>query len=305
MQTVLGSTGVIGRGIAMELAKMGVKDIRLVSRNPKPINEGDQLFSADLLDRSQAKAAIAGSDIVYLAVGLPYNTKVWEEQWPIIMEHVVEGCIEAGAKLVFFDNVYMYGKVTGWMTEDCPHKPISKKGVVRARIAKHLLNAMGQGKVQGLIARAADFYGPTPVSVIHSTLFERVRKGQKAQWLGDPTKLHSFTYTRDAAWGTALLGNTEDAFGRVWHLPTDPATLTGEQWVQMVAQLLDQPNGYTQVGKTMVRLLSLFVPIMRELPEMWYQVDSDYLFDSSAFVERFGKGATPYAEGLREMLGKG
>jgi hypothetical protein len=44
------------------------------------------------------------------------------------MDNAIEACKRARAKLIFFENVYMYGKVSGPMTEETPFNPCSKKG---------------------------------------------------------------------------------------------------------------------------------------------------------------------------------
>ena len=120
-----------------ELHRSYTKDIRLVSRNPKQVNPTDQLFKADLLNRDQVMEAVKGSEVVYLTVGIQYSAKIWAEQWPVIMRNVVDACIAHKAKLVFFDNVYSYGKVDGIMTEETPYNPCSKKGTVRLESDKY------------------------------------------------------------------------------------------------------------------------------------------------------------------------
>jgi putative NADH-flavin reductase len=135
MQTILGAGGIIANELAAELHKNYTKNIRLVGRNPKKVNESDELFKADLLNTQQTIDAVKGSEIVYFTAGLPYNSKIWHEQWPIIMQNVIEACKFHKAKLVFFDNVYMYGKVLGTMTEETPFNAKSIKGKVRGKIA--------------------------------------------------------------------------------------------------------------------------------------------------------------------------
>ncbi len=117
MQTILGANGIISTELAKALPRYTDK-IRLVSRNPRKVNETDEIFSADLMNKEQTLAVVAGSEVVYLTAGLQYNISVWREQWPVIMRNVIDACIVHHAKLVFFDNVYMYGKVNGWMTEE-------------------------------------------------------------------------------------------------------------------------------------------------------------------------------------------
>ena len=108
LQTILGEGGVIATGLARELSCYPDR-IRLVSRHPKPVNATDELFRADLTSAQMTDLAVAGSAIVYLVVGLPYRTKIWQAHWPTIMRNVIAACERHGAKLVFFDNVYIAG----------------------------------------------------------------------------------------------------------------------------------------------------------------------------------------------------
>src|SRR5688500_3915865 len=110
MQTILGANGTIGKELSKYLPDY-TKTVRQVSRNPKKINASDEIVSADLLDYTQTEKAVAGSDIVYLIAGLKYDTKVWQVQWPKIMQNTIDACKKHHSKLVFFDNVYAYGHV--------------------------------------------------------------------------------------------------------------------------------------------------------------------------------------------------
>lgn len=306
MQTILGAGGAIGRELARALVPY-TRNIRLVSRNPKKINDGDMLFPADLRNRDQADAAVAGSEVAYLTVGLPYRYDTWKEDWPQIMENTIDACTKHGTRLVFFDNIYMYdGTILDPITEDLPLDPPSRKGQVRAQIAARLMDHVQNGTLKALIARSADFYGPNTdnVSILTETVLKPLAGGKKANWLGGANNKHSFTYTPDAAMATALLGNSPEAYGQVWHLPTAPNPFTGEQWVAEVASALGVSPKFRVVGKGMVRFLGLFNPIMKESVEMMYQYDRDYVFDSSKFEKAFEMRPTPYLEGIREMVEK-
>ena len=159
MHTILGAGGAIGMELVSHLAKKGLR-IRLVSRNPKGPAGADQVVAADLANLDQTISAVAGSVVVYLLVGLKYDLRIWRELWPRIMNNVIEACKRANAKLIFFDNVYAYGKVVGPMTEQTPFNPCGRKGEIRAKIATTLLNEMTNGSLTALIARSPDFYGP-------------------------------------------------------------------------------------------------------------------------------------------------
>ena len=303
-QTILGAGGAIGRPLATELRKYTDK-VRLVSRNPKKIHPDDELISADLSNAEAVMNAVKGSEEVYLTAGLTYTVKIWQAQWPVIMKNVIAACKTHKAKLVFFDNIYMYsGDKLNPITEDLPIDPPSKKGAVRAEIAQMVLDAHTSGDIQTLIARSADFYGPGTgaVSVLNETVFKPLSTGGTANWLGGPDFKHSFTYAPDAAKATALLGNTPEAYGEAWHLPTAENPMTGKEWVEAIATAFGTKPKMRTAGKGMVRFMGLFMPIMRELVEMMYQYEQDYVFSSAKFDERFGTMATAYSEGIAEVL---
>lgn len=157
LHTILGANGTIAQELVPVL-QAHQERMRLVSRNPKPV-PGVETKAADVLRYEQVLAAVQGSAIVYLLIGISYDHQVWRKDWPVIMQNVIAACKATGAQLIFFDNVYMYGKVNGVMTEETPYRPNSKKGQVRAIVARMLLREMEAGTIQAAIARAVDFYG--------------------------------------------------------------------------------------------------------------------------------------------------
>lgn len=304
MQTILGSGGAIGVELAKALKEF-TSDIRLVSRNPVKVNETDQVYPADLTIRKELEAAVKGSEVVYVTVGFEYSHKIWTDKWPKFINDLIEVCKSNDCKLVFFDNMYMYDQnhLNG-MTEDTPVNPPSKKGAIRAHIAKQIMEEAHAGKIKALIARSADFYGPSiqNTSVLTETVFKPLSKGKKANWFASVHHKHSFTYTPDAAKATALLGNTDSAYGEVWHLPTDANPMTGKQWIETIASKLNVRPRYQVAPKFLVRILGLFMPVMKESVEMMYQYDRDYVFDSTKFEKEFRFTPTPYVKGIDHII---
>jgi nucleoside-diphosphate-sugar epimerase len=304
MQTILGSGGAIGIELAKSLTDYS-KTIRLVSRNPYKINETDELFPADLLNPRDVREAVEGSSIVYVTVGFPYAYKTWKQSWPVFIKNVIDACMEFKSKLVFFDNIYMYdlNHLNG-MDEETPINPTSKKGTIRAEIADMIMDKVKEDKLTALIARSADFYGPgiKNTSVLTETVFNPLSKGKKANWMASLNFKHSYTYTPDAGKATALLGNSEKAYNQVWHLPTAENPLTGREWIDTIASEMGVLPKYQVATKFIVNLLGLFNPIMREMPEMMYQYDRDYVFNSDKFTNQFAFEVTPYREGKRQII---
>lgn len=304
MQVILGAGGAIGTPLANFL-RYYTDEIVLASRTPKKVNASDILKPTDLLNPESVLSAINGAEIAYLTAGLPYKAAVWERQWPVVMRNTIAACLKENCKLVFFDNIYMYEPdLQKPIKEDHPRGPKSRKGKVRWQLEKMLEKAGEKEGLQYVIARAADFYGPglKNNSVLTETVLKPISQGKKANWLGNPECLHSYTYIPDAAKATALLGNTGDAYGQVWHLPTAKEPPSGREWIRMSSKMLRQHPKIQVVSRRMLAVLGLFVPIMRELKEMYYQNDRDYVFDSSKFEKRFSFTPTSYEKGLREAI---
>jgi nucleoside-diphosphate-sugar epimerase len=303
MQTILGANGTIGSVLARELVNYTNK-IRLVSRYPRKVNESDELFPADLSNPAVVDDAVKDSEVVYLVVGFDYKLKVWEEKWPKLMKATIDACIKYKARLVFFDNVYMYDiNAIPHMTEESPVNPPSRKGEVRKKIAQMIMEEVKAGKLLALIARSADFYGPdNNKSFVNEMVYKNLLKGKAANWFIDADKKHSFTYTPDAAKATALLGNTNDAFNTIWHLPTDKNPLTGREFIELFSREMKTANKLFVMPLWLVKIVGLFVPDLKEMPEMMYQYDRDYFFDSSKFEQRFNFKTTTYQEGVRNTV---
>jgi len=306
MQTILGANGTIGSALAKELTTYTDK-IRLVGRNPKRINDTDELFPADLSDGQQVERAIEGSEVAYLLVGFDYKLKVWQDKWPRLMRATVDACIKHRAKLVFFDNVYLYDKnAIPHMTEDSPVNPSSKKGKVRQQIAEMMMNEIKNGKLEGLIARSADFYGPhNEKSMLQEMAYKNLKKGKSPMWMIDADKIHSFTYTPDAAKAVAIVANTADAYNQLWHLPTSAEKITARQIIDLFNKEMGMSKKIKLMPMWMLKLLGIFIPILREMPEMMYQNDRDYYFDSSKFNKRFSFTPTSYQDGVKEIVAAG
>lgn len=298
IHTILGAGGIIAEGLADELLRHQVPT-RLVSRHPSP-RLGATTLAADITDAGQALAAIRGSAVVYCCIGLKYDYGVWRHAWPLIMNNIIDACRQTNARLIFFDNVYMYGRVDGAMTEETPYDPDSRKGDLRARIATQLMSEVRKGNIIASIARAADFYGPgaDKTSVLNLLVFQRLSKGGKAQWLVNPDARHSFTYTLDAARALYLLSSDENSWNQAWHLPTATAPLTGSAYIAAAAAALNKPAHSMILPKWMIRLGGLFDRTTAELYEMLYQYEYDYLFDSSKFERAYNFQPVSYAEGI-------
>ncbi|MFT4229772.1 MAG: NAD-dependent epimerase/dehydratase family protein, partial [Microbacterium sp.] len=302
--TVLGSGGQIADELTRELHRGFTRDIRLVSRNPRKINDDDQLVPADLMDAEATDRAVAGSEIVYLTVGLPMDSTLWEQKFPTMMANTIAACQKHESKLVFFDNTYMYPRTATPQTEDTAFEPAGRKATVRAHIATMLLKEMEAGTIDAVICRAPEFYGPGKTqSLTNAAVFNRIKQGKRPLVPLNADAKRSLIWTPDASRALALIGNTPDTYGQTWHLPIDPNRLRYRQMIDIASETTGRRIGYTTVPGWAFRIGGLLNPAVKEAEELLPRYRQDNIFDSSKFTTRFPDFAiTSYREGIRFLV---
>ncbi len=298
LYTILGAGGVVADELGKRLISEGEK-VRLVSRTGHAM-EGAEAVKADVSSAEQSKDAVKGSTVVFLCVGLKYDRRVWSEMWPRIMTNTIDACKRNGAKLVFFDNVYAYGRVDGPMKESTTYYPSSKKGEIRADIATKMMDEVKAGNMHGLIARAADFYGPfaDKVGIPNELVFKRIAGGKKPNILARSDKRHSYTFTFDIAESLSKLAKSEEAYDQVWHLPTAADPPTGKEFARLASEAFGTRPAFTVLPKWMIKAGGVFDGTIYEISEMLYQNEFDYVFDSAKIQKAFGVPPTSYEDGV-------
>lgn len=310
MQTVLGANGQIATELARELRRSYTGDVRLVSRNPRKVDETDSLVSADLLDAGQTLDAVKGSGVVYFTAGLPPDTERWERQFPVMLGNALDACRAEGASFAYFDNTYMYPQDDRLQTEETPFAPVGRKGKVRAAMASMVLEEMARAEIPVLIGRAPEFYGPGKTqSFTNALVIDRLEAGKKPRVpVRDDTR-RTLIWTPDASRALAALGNAPDAFGQTWHLPCCDDRPTYRELVTMASGVFGREPSWSVIGKWTLTVAGLFSKQVREIRELLPRYEQDNLFDSTKFKRRFpGFEVTTYREGLelirREWAGR-
>lgn len=301
MQTILGANGQIGEELARELHRNFTTSIRIVSRTAIKVNPTDELFSADLSNLEQTIEAVKGSEIAYFTLGLPISSELWEEQFPLILSNVIEACKIHDTKLVYFDNTYMYPQNNEIQKEDMRFEPNGRKGKVRAKMTKMLLDEMNNGSINAVICRAPEFYGPDKTQSITNTLiFDAIKDAKKLKVPLRDNTLRSLIWTPDASRATALIGNTPDAYGQTWHLPTDRKRITYKQFIALSSEIYNKQFKYKVLPQLLFNIGSKFNKKLKEVIELLPRYKYDNLFDSSKFRNRFPEfRVTSYEEGIR------
>ena len=307
LHVVLGAGGGTGGAIVRELVGQG-RRVRAVTRGGNAAASYGTLppasfedVAADVTEREQLRRALEGAAVVYHCAQ-PSYTK-WPQEFPPMTRTITEVTAESGAKLVFADNLYMYGPVDGPMTEQTPPVAQTKKGKVRAAMAAELLEAHRDGTLRVVIGRSSDYFGPGGVtSAIGERFFKAVLAGKKVTWFASLDQPHTMSYLPDMARAFVTLGERAEADGQVWHTPAAKA-LTGREYIELAARAAGTPAKPAVMGLGTVRLVGLFMPVLREFPELMYQYERPFVMDTSKFEAAFGPfAATSFEAALRTTL---
>lgn len=279
---ILGANGPIGTEVTNVLKSENNEVVRFGRSHIEASDYivGDALNQEDILNASN------GCDTIYVTIGLKYDHKVWQRDWPTIIKNVIDVSIENNMKVVFFDNIYLYGpKLHVPITEEHEISPISEKGKAREEIYDLLTAAMEQ--IDILIVRASDFFGPMAnYSVIHSAFLDNMIKDKAPMFLGSQHKRHSYSYTKDLARATVLLSEDDTSYNQVWHLPCYQ-TSSIDEVLNAYNKALDKNFNLRVLGKTPHRLLNIFIPFLKEVYEMRYQFDTDYVLSFDKFKNKY------------------
>jgi len=294
---VVFGAGQVGRVLLAHLAGQG-KRVRAVSRHrPPELPEGVDSREADVTDHEAAADAAKGATVIYQCLNAPYTE--WPERFPPLQRGVVAAAERTGALLVTLENLYGYGPTDGApMTEELPLAATTIKGQARAALTRELLAGSDAGRLRIAIGRASDFFG---AGVTESTLGEHVfgkaLAGKKADFIGKPDLLHTYSYVPDIAMGLATLGSDQRAIGQVWHLP-GPETVTSRAVMEMIAGEVGHPVGIRNIPKPVLSVLGLFNPLMKGLAEMSYEFEAPFVLDTQKYQTTFGTNVTPLAEAI-------
>jgi nucleoside-diphosphate-sugar epimerase len=298
---VIAGSGPVGMTTALLLADLG-HQVRVITRSGSgPTHPNIERVALDATNVAALTKATAGAAAIYNCVNPPYHR--WPTDWPPLANAMIAGAESSGAVLVIMGNLYGYGPMTRPMKESDPLASTGVKAGVRIKMWRDALAAHESGRIRATEVRASDFIGP---GVLNSHLGERVipklLKGKGVQVLGNPDMAHSFTFMPDVARALVTTATDERAWGKAWHVPTNPAT-TPREMISMMSKIAGvAPVKVSSIPNALLKVGGLFSPLFRELPEMLYQFDRPFILDSSLFTSTFGQTATPLQEVLTSTV---
>ena len=303
---LFGAAGAIGKSIGSALRLQG-NPYRVVGRNRQQLEKS---FGSDPLaeivtwnpeDPASVRSAARGVETLIYLVGVPYDQF---QLHPILIRKTLDAAVAEGVKrLVLIGTVYPYGRpTTPLVTEAHPRNPHTFKGQMRKAQEDTLLKVHNEGKIQGTILRLPDFYGPDVDASFLHLVFKAAAGGGTADMVGPIDLPHEFVYVPDVGPVVLALAGKPEAYGRWWNF-AGVGAITQREIANQAFALSGRKPKLRVAGKTMLRLIGLFKPFMRELGEMHYLLTTPVLMDDAALHQLLGEvHKTSYADGIRATL---
>jgi nucleoside-diphosphate-sugar epimerase len=303
---IFGAAGAIGRAVAPELERRGIA-FRAVGRDKAKLQAAfgqmkhAEIFDADLTDLRSAGAAARGVDTIIYTVGVPYNSF---QLHPAMIGTAIEAATAMQvARLVLVSNVYSYGVPrTSHVSETHPREPQTRKGMFRKEQEDAVLDAHRKGRLQGMVVRLPDFYGPHADLSLANPVFHAAIEGKTANWLGPVNAPHEFVFVPDAGSAIADLAERPECYGEAWNV-AGPGEINAMDFITRVYRAAGRSPKYRSVGRGMLKIMGWFNPVYRELLEMMYLTETPVLLDDSKLLAKIGAvHKTSYDDGIRQTL---
>ncbi|OHT85012.1 NAD-dependent epimerase/dehydratase family protein [Mycobacteroides saopaulense] len=298
IHVVVGANGATGTVLCRELLAAG-HTVRAVSRTGRGAPTGVDAIAADATDSAWMIKISSGAASIYHCALPPMQS--WLPTYVDVTRSLITAAGVVGARLVYADDTWMYGKVDGPMREDSPIRPVVYKGVLRALAAEMIQSAHSRGQTETVIGRAAELYGPRAESLLGAALFTAGLSGRRAMWPGDPDLPMTATFIEDFGRALADLGQHPAAAGRVFHVPVAPA-ITGREFIETIGKIAGTSLRVGRLTPRLIGLLKLVAPIAREGAELLYQFEQPFLLDDTRFRALTGRVATSWEDGIGRTL---
>jgi nucleoside-diphosphate-sugar epimerase len=296
--------GPIGTATALLLAERGEEVVVATRSGSGPTHPAITRASADASSSADMVEITQGAVAIYNCANPAYHR--WPTDWPPIAQALLAAAERSNAVLVTASNLYGYGPVSGPsqgpLTEDLPLSAQGPKGLTRAGMWREALAAHEAGRVRATEVRASDYVGAGAQSHLGERVVPRLLAGRNVTVMKSADSSHSWTATDDVARLMVTVAVDERAWGRPWHVPSNPPRTQREAVGDLCRVAGVQPVTVREYPAMVIAGIGLFNPMMREIPEVAYQFKDPFVLDSTDAQRTFGLAPTPWDEVLTSVI---
>ncbi|GAB3888774.1 NAD-dependent epimerase/dehydratase family protein [Spirosoma agri] len=309
---VLGATGSIGYAVTATLLARQWPVTVLV----RDVAKAEALFpnqptltivAGDAQDANLLNRLAITHDFIFHGINYPYDK--WFGNMDTVTQKVIEAAAQRQATIVFPGNVYNFGNTNEPIREESQPNPCTRKGQLRVEIEAMLERAARAGQCRVVNVRLPDFWGPNVLNEGIAPIFRNALTGKVLPWLVNVDVPHQAVFTGDAAEVIARLMVREwssDAKSavpyQVWNYggATVPSM---RSWFEQISGIVEKPLNVRIYSKFLIRVLGLFMPVMREVNEMLYLYENTVRLDDRKVLALFPDfRPTPMKQALTETL---
>jgi len=305
---VVFGTGPVGAALARALESTGRPVIAV------PVNE----YGSDPMDvvvmRGDPTAyefalrVCDGAKVIYSCLNGPANE--WKSMFPPVVDNLIKVAEATGAKLVHWDLAHMYGSTRDPITESTPNSAKTGPARVLIAIADKIIDATWTGKIDGVIGRSADVFGPGAIgpefgSSFGGRVFWPAIEDAEITVVGDINAPRSLAFINDVASGLIMLGEAIDSSGYVWHLPSDTPVSPGE----MAAMVIARARSTAEVGSSPPHVrgcallqLKIVRTDINEVQHELHTLDRSFVINHSNFTSAYGGTVTSHTDAISQTL---
>jgi len=292
--------GAIGTATALLLAERGEEVVMVTRSGSGPTHAAITLAAADASSSARMTELATGAVAIYNCAGPAYHR--WPTDWPPIAQALLTAAERSDAVLLTVGNLYGYGPVSGPIAEDLPLAAQGAKGLTRARMWRDALAAHDAGRVRATEVRGSDYVGRGAQSHLSDRVVPRLLAGRDVTVMKSADTAHSWTATDDVARLLVTVALDERAWGRPWHVPSNPPRTQREAVGDLCRVAGVHPAKVREYPAMLIRAMGLFNPMMRALPEVAYHLEEPFVLDSTAAQQTFGLAPTPWDDVLAGVI---
>jgi nucleoside-diphosphate-sugar epimerase len=240
-------------------------------------------------------AAATGAQVIVNAMNPPHYHD-WARLIPKITAEVLAAARASGATVIVPGNVYVFGDQPGPWGVETPHRPVSRKGRIRAEMEAAYAAAARNG-IRTILLRGGDFLAAeSPSTLMNMVVLKSLAKGRITA-LGRPGAQHAYAYLPDMARAAVALAEERERLPAYADVPFPGLTFRIDDLKAEIERQAGRPLRLKQFNWTLLRLLSPFWELAREFREMRYLFDTPHSLAAQPFAALLpGFRMTPFAD---------
>ncbi len=282
---ILGAAGRVGAAAAQAFLVAGFR-VKAATRDGRAAPSGAEPVVADAMNADQLRAALAGADVVFNGLNLPYPA--WKTTAMPMARNVMAAMRGSGALHLFPGNVYNFGSpMPPLLREDTPTSPTTVKGRIRVEVEALFRAEAETNGTRTIVLRAGDFYGGGPGSWFDLVLTSRLKRGVFVA-PGAMDVPHAWAYLPDLAAMFARLPTVADRLEPFETLHYAGHTATLAQMKTGIELAIGRQLKANQLPWWALRLTTPFSAMNREVLEMRYLWNEEHQLVSGRLEQLVG-----------------